>query len=47
MYDWVGKLYWYDGGKAVPFVMMVTGMYVDEDHRVVGGTMVLGVGWFG
>jgi hypothetical protein len=43
----MGVLQWYDSSEAVPFFMMVAGMYVDEDHRVVGRTMVLEVGWFG
>ena len=34
MYDWVGELRWYDGGETVPFVMMVTGMDVDEYHLI-------------
>jgi hypothetical protein len=28
-------LHWYDCGKAVPFIMMVTGMDVDEYHLII------------
>jgi hypothetical protein len=34
MYGWVRELHWYDGGEAVPFVMMVTGVDVDEYHLI-------------